>query len=55
VVSTCSTDGGCHPAFSVWSTRAERLRLSVGDAIVEMRRSVDDWWVPVGDVPDPAE
>jgi maltooligosyltrehalose trehalohydrolase len=27
----------------------------VADAIVDMRRSGDDWWVPDGDVPDPAE
>ncbi|HEX3929676.1 MAG TPA: malto-oligosyltrehalose trehalohydrolase [Nocardioides sp.] len=44
-----------HPAFAVWAPRARRMRLSVGDAIVAMRREEGDWWVPDGDVPDPAE
>ena len=44
-----------HGPFAVWSTRAKRLRLSVGDAIVEMSRSGGDWWIPDGDVPDPTE
>ena len=47
-----------HGPFAVWSPVATRLRLSVGDAIVEMRRSGGDWWVPDGAhgaVPDPAE
>jgi len=29
--------------------------LSVADAIVEMRRSADDWWIPDGDVPVPTQ
>ncbi|HEY2878824.1 malto-oligosyltrehalose trehalohydrolase [Nocardioides sp.] len=43
-----------HGPFAVWSTRAKRLRLSVGDAIVEMSRSGGDWWIPDG-VLDPTE
>jgi maltooligosyltrehalose trehalohydrolase len=43
------------PPFGVWSPIANRMRLSVGDAIVEMSRSGGDWWTPDGDVPDPAE
>jgi maltooligosyltrehalose trehalohydrolase len=39
----------------VWAPRAERLRLSVGDATVEMERGADDWWSPAGPVPDAAE
>jgi maltooligosyltrehalose trehalohydrolase len=42
-------------AFAVWAPAARRMRLSVGDAMVAMRRSGGDWWVPDGDVPDPAE
>ena len=44
------------PPFSVWAPTPSRLRLSVGDAIVPMRRSEGDWWVPDGAdgaVPDP--
>ncbi len=44
-----------HGAFAVWAPSATRLRLSVGDAVVEMRRGDGDWWVPDGPVPDPAE
>ncbi len=44
-----------HPTFAVWSPRARRLRLSVGDAIVGMRRSGGDWWIPDGDIPAPTE
>ena len=44
-----------HGPFAVWVPRAKRLRLSVGDAIVEMTRSGGDWWIPDGDVPDPTE
>ena len=33
----------------------QRVRLSVGDAIVEMTRGDDDWWTPAGPVPDSAE
>ncbi|GAA1477689.1 hypothetical protein GCM10009623_21350 [Nocardioides aestuarii] len=38
--------------FDVWAPRATRLRLSVGDDVVEMERRAGDWWRPVGDVPD---
>jgi len=38
--------------FDVWAPRPQRLRLSVGDAIVEMERGADDWWTPVGPVPE---
>ncbi|HEY3531346.1 MAG TPA: malto-oligosyltrehalose trehalohydrolase [Nocardioides sp.] len=44
-----------HVPFAVWAPTPRRVRLSVGDAIVEMSRSGGDWWVPDGDVPDPAE
>ena len=40
-------------AYDVWAPRPARLRLSVADAIVEMRRGDDDWWTPAGPVPDP--
>jgi len=36
--------------FDVWAPRAGRLRLSVGDVIVDMVRGKDDWWSPT----DPA-
>jgi maltooligosyltrehalose trehalohydrolase len=39
--------------FDVWAPRPSRLRLSVGDAIVDMHRGDDDWWTPAGPVPDP--
>ena len=38
--------------FDVWAPRAERLRLVVGDDVVEMTRGADDWWSPDGAVPD---
>ena len=41
--------------YDVWAPRARRVRLSVGDATVEMTRGDDDWWVPADPVPDPAE
>jgi len=41
--------------FDVWAPLPTRLRLSVGDAVVAMRRADGDWWVPDGPVPDPAE
>ena len=31
--------------FDVWAPRAERVRLSVGDATVAMTRGDDDWWI----------
>jgi maltooligosyltrehalose trehalohydrolase len=37
--------------FDVWAPRPRRVRLSVGDAIVEMTRGDDDWWTPAGPVP----
>jgi maltooligosyltrehalose trehalohydrolase len=37
--------------FDVWAPRAQRLRLSVADAIVEMGRADDDWWSPSEPVP----
>jgi maltooligosyltrehalose trehalohydrolase len=41
--------------YDVWAPRAQRLRLSVGDAIVEMTRGADDWWSPAGPVPHISE
>ena len=41
--------------YDVWAPRAQRVRLSVGDAIVEMTRGDDDWWVPADPVPDTSE
>ena len=41
--------------YAVWAPRAQRLRLSVGDATVEMERGPDDWWSPAGPVPDISE
>jgi maltooligosyltrehalose trehalohydrolase len=38
--------------YEVWAPRARRLRLSVGDDIVEMRRGDDDWWTPAEPVAD---
>ncbi|HEU4810999.1 MAG TPA: malto-oligosyltrehalose trehalohydrolase [Nocardioides sp.] len=38
--------------FDVWAPRPERVRLSVGDATVDMARGSDDWWTPVGPVPE---
>ena len=38
--------------YDVWAPRPRRLRLSVGDAMVEMTRGPDDWWTPSGPVPD---
>ena len=45
-----TADGRPAP-FAVWGPKATRMRLSVGDAVVEMGRRVDDWWVPLDDVP----
>jgi maltooligosyltrehalose trehalohydrolase len=41
--------------FDVWAPLPRRLRLSVGDATVEMRRTDGGWWVPDPAVGDPAE
>jgi maltooligosyltrehalose trehalohydrolase len=38
--------------FDVWAPRPERLRLSVAGESVEMARGADDWWSPVGPVPE---
>ena len=38
--------------FDVWAPRPARVRLSVGDEIVDMYRGDDGWWAP--DVPVPA-
>jgi maltooligosyltrehalose trehalohydrolase len=40
--------------FDVWAPFAQRLRLSVGDDIVAMRRTDGGWWVPEAAVADPA-
>ena len=38
--------------FDVWAPYPKRVRLSVGDEVVEMTRGADDWWSPVGPVPE---
>jgi len=38
--------------FDVWAPRPERVRLSVGDDVVPMRRGDDGWWTPDGPVPE---
>src|SRR4051812_11434238 len=38
--------------FDVWAPYPARVRLSVGDEVVEMTRGADDWWTPAGQVPD---
>ncbi|MFA6300192.1 MAG: malto-oligosyltrehalose trehalohydrolase, partial [Nocardioides sp.] len=38
--------------FDVWAPRPSRVRLSVGDEVVEMTRGDGDWWTPSGPVPD---
>ncbi len=38
--------------FDVWAPRPGRVRLSVGDDVVEMTRGDDGWWTPVGAVPE---
>ncbi len=37
--------------FDVWAPRPARVRLSVGDEIVDMSRGDDGWWTPDGPVP----
>ena len=37
--------------FDVWAPRPAQVRLSVGDAVVPMRRTEGGWWTPDGDVP----
>jgi maltooligosyltrehalose trehalohydrolase len=38
--------------FDLWAPRPDRVRLSVGDDVVEMTKGEDDWWTPDGPVPD---
>ena len=38
--------------FDVWAPIPQRVRLCVGDEVIEMTRGADDWWVPVGPVPE---
>jgi maltooligosyltrehalose trehalohydrolase len=40
--------------FDVWAPKPSRLRLSVGDDVVDMRQADGGWWTPAGPVPDPA-
>jgi maltooligosyltrehalose trehalohydrolase len=41
--------------FDVWAPRPQRLRLSVGDDVVDMHRADGGWWTPSGPTPDPAQ
>jgi maltooligosyltrehalose trehalohydrolase len=41
--------------FDVWAPIAERVRLSVGDDVVEMARGEGGWWTPAGPVSDTGE
>jgi maltooligosyltrehalose trehalohydrolase len=41
-----------HERFDVWAPRPERVRLSVGDQVVEMAKDDNGWWTPAGPVPD---
>jgi maltooligosyltrehalose trehalohydrolase len=38
--------------FDVWAPRPGRVRLAIADRVVEMRRTDDGWWEPIGPVPD---
>ena len=38
--------------FDVWAPRPDRVRLSVGEDVVDMTRDTDGWWTPAGPVPD---
>ncbi len=38
--------------FDVWAPFPVKVRLSVSDDVVEMTKGHDDWWSPVGPVPD---
>jgi maltooligosyltrehalose trehalohydrolase len=40
-----------HGRFDLWAPRPQRVRLSVGDEIVDMTKGDDDWWTPAGPVP----
>ncbi len=37
--------------YDVWAPRPQRVRLSIGDEIVAMKRGDDDWWTPSEPVP----
>ncbi|MGK2875642.1 MAG: malto-oligosyltrehalose trehalohydrolase [Nocardioides sp.] len=38
-------------AFEVWAPAPERVRLAIGDEVVEMTVDADGWWHPSGPVP----
>ncbi len=38
--------------FDLWAPRPDRVRLSVGDDVVDMTRDTDGWWTPARPVPD---
>jgi maltooligosyltrehalose trehalohydrolase len=38
--------------FDVWAPLPARVRLSLGDVVVEMTRAENGWWSPAGPVPD---
>jgi len=38
--------------FDVWAPLPERVRLSVGDEVIPMRRGNDGWWSPDGPAPE---
>ena len=38
--------------FDVWAPLPQRVRLAVGDEVVEMSGGDDGWWAPTGPVPD---
>jgi maltooligosyltrehalose trehalohydrolase len=38
--------------FDVWAPLPDRVRLSVGEDVVEMTKDGDGWWAPAGPVPD---
>jgi len=48
------SDAASRGPYDVWAPRPERLRLAVGDRVVEMTRGSDDWWTPSEPVPGPA-
>ncbi len=41
--------------FDVWAPRGARVRLSVGDDMVEMHQTDGGWWTPSEPTPDPTE
>ena len=38
--------------FDVWAPKASRVRLNVGDEVIEMTGGAGDWWRPSGSVPE---